>query len=1059
VGIRAVIGASPTASLLVQPDLTQWTAGTPVRVVVRAVDAFGNPVTTDNAVVTMSSTGAVTWSPASGALAAGVFTTFARDTVAQSVASIQAVRAGGGSGTAGPVTVVPAASSGAIAITASRTTLTADGRSTASVTLGPLRDAYGNTVLSGTLIEARSGAAALVGPDASPFDSLQLATGSDGRASLILVAPSVPGTDLLRAARGAASGSRTFTFDPLPSVTVAPGSLAPAVVVPGLPYAFSVSVTNSGTGTIQLGAGTVLSFGAGASAFTAPLTGPVSIPQSQTAGLAFTATAVPGTLVPGTYAPALRAVGVDGTGEPFDFYPSLAGTQVHAAGVSVAAVAASPSTVPLGYGDLSLVFDVVNPTALAASVDAAGLGTTAGAFTVNSVTPALPAMLPAGGTARLTLSVRVPSGGIGPGTVVGAQLTATASFGGSSVTGANAVPLSFTVESAARIVAVPASSSPARYLRARSFAPTLLVENTGAAAVTLARTQTRLVLEHPGGDVLSTGLRVATAVAGGDTSALAFDSLAVPATVARGSYGAKIILSGTESGQAFADTIPLAPDSVSVLEAPALAVTAALQPAVVSAGQTRPLRVVLENGGDVDFAVEASTTLRLGSPVATTLTVTAAAVAPAGGSVNLDFAGFPLGSPASSGLAAATLEARGREDGIYREQAVAAGTLDARTPSSLAMVAGSVTPDTVRAGETHDLTLTVRNAGGSPFVVDPVSTRLEVTDGVERVVATGSGAPFSLDPSSQAVLTFPSTSFPAALASQLYPVSLFLHGTEWGHADSVSVASSGPEIVVIEEATAIQVRAFDVGAPPQVAAGAAGVRLWGVELTPLVPAGSATAARLHALRLRVIADGSEAPSAVANVASITLRDRGGAILAQSPGGVPNPLRLDLVPPLALSSGAESVFVEVALSPAPTAHSVSLRIAVEPDVVVLDDLTGTQVRIRGGGGLAFAPLVSPALTLFDRAHGYPNPFRAGREAVQLSYVLPGDASVRISIYTLLGGLVRELSLPAGVPGGARGLNEVPWDGRNGSGELVHPGVYVAEIQGGGASERIKVGVLR
>jgi len=237
------------------------------------------------------------------------------------------------------------------------------------------------------------------------------------------------------------------------------------------------------------------------------------------------------------------------------------------------------------------------------------------------------------------------------------------------------------------------------------------------------------------------------------------------------------------------------------------------------------------------------------------------------------------------------------------------------------------------------------------------------------------------------------------------------------------------------------------------------VSLWGVELTPLVPTGSATSARLHALRLRVIADGSEAPSAVANVASITLRDRVGTLLAQSPGGVPNPVRLDLVPPLALSSRSESLWVEVSLSTAPSAHSVSLRIAVEPDVIVLDDLTGSQVPIRSGGGLAFAALVSPAVTLFDRAHGYPNPFRAGREAVQLSYVLPGDASVRIAIYTLLGGLVRELSLPAGANGGSRGLNEVPWDGRNGSGELVRPGVYVAEIQGGGASERIKVGVLR
>jgi hypothetical protein len=35
-----------------------------------------------------------------------------------------------------------------------------------------------------------------------------------------------------------------------------------------------------------------------------------------------------------------------------------------------------------------------------------------------------------------------------------------------------------------------------------------------------------------------------------------------------------------------------------------LTVTAALVPATVSAGQTRPVRVVLENTGDVDFAVE-----------------------------------------------------------------------------------------------------------------------------------------------------------------------------------------------------------------------------------------------------------------------------------------------------------------------------------------------------------------------------------------------------------------------------------------------------------------------
>jgi hypothetical protein len=127
--------------------------------------------------------------------------------------------------------------------------------------------------------------------------------------------------------------------------------------------------------------------------------------------------------------------------------------------------------------------------------------------------------------------------------------------------------------------------------------------------------------------------------------------------------------------------------------------------------------------------------------------------------------------------------------------------------------------------------------------------------------------------------------------------------------------------------------------------------------------------------------------------------------------------------------------------------------------VIDNLAGTPVPVVAGGGLAFAPITSPTITLFAKAHGYPNPFRAGREAVFLSYVLPQDGAVTVSIYTLLGDLVREIPLPAGAVGGTRGLNEVPWDGRNGRGELVRPGLYVARIEGSGASERIKVGVLR
>lgn len=1060
VGIRATVGAAATTVLQLIPDSLGWVAGDPVRVRVRAIDSFGNPVPADTATVVMRASGATAWSPAFGPMTAGEFITFARDTLAEALPSIDADRVGGGTGSAGPVTVRPAPPSGAIAIAAARDTLTADGRSSVTVTLGPVRDAFGNVVPAGTLVLTSASSATLLAPDASPLPGLDLATAADGRASLVLIAPQTPGADTLRASSraGSASGFRAFVYEAPPSLAYAAGSIAPIVVVPGSAYGFQLAVRNTGSGTVQIGGGTSISFGVGASAYAAALASPLALGPGQTDTLRFASATVSATLTPGTYAPALRTIGVDGTGEPFDFYLSLAGAQIHVAGISVAAVSAAPSPVPLGHADLTLVFDVANSTALAGTVEGATVAYSVGAFTTNSVTPTIPAGLAAGGTTRLSISVRVPTTGIPAGTIVDARLTATASFAGSSVAALNAAPLQFQVVSAAQIAAVPGGSLPSRYLRARTFGPTTRVANTGSAAVTLARTATRLVLEHPGGDLLSTGLAAATAIAGGDSASLAFDSLAVPATVARGRYGARLVLSGTEAGLAFADTIPLDPDSVSVLDPPILSVVGPLSPDTVSAGQSRPIRVMLSNSGDVAFDIDPATTLRLGAPLSTDLTLGVALSLGPAASVSLDFPGAPLGSPFSPGTAAATLEARGTEDGRLRTETLAAGTLEGRPPSALAFVAGSTLPDTVRAGQTYDLTLTVQNNGGSAFTIDPATSRLVVSDGVEQAMGLGAGAPIALGPGGQTALSFPGVAFPAALASQPYPVALALQGSEWGLADSASVVSPPSEMFVIEPAAGVQVRSLDAGAPIQVAAGAT-ARTWALEVTPIVPPGGVTSAHLTNVRLTVLADGSGAGAPSAVLASVALRDPAGTLLAQTAAAAGNPVTLTLSSPLALTSGAESLYVEVSVSGAATSREVALRLATAPDLVVLDDLTGLQVPVFAGGGLAFVPLDSPTLTLFDKAHGYPNPFRAGREAVLLSYLLPQDAAVRVTIYTLLGDLVREIGLQAGGAGGARGLNEVAWDGRNGKGELVRPGLYVARIEGAGASEQIKVGVLR
>jgi hypothetical protein len=57
-GIRAVTSPGPTAALRVTPAAVSWTAGQPESVRVEAIDAFGNLVTSDAAVVTMRAAGA-----------------------------------------------------------------------------------------------------------------------------------------------------------------------------------------------------------------------------------------------------------------------------------------------------------------------------------------------------------------------------------------------------------------------------------------------------------------------------------------------------------------------------------------------------------------------------------------------------------------------------------------------------------------------------------------------------------------------------------------------------------------------------------------------------------------------------------------------------------------------------------------------------------------------------------------------------------------------------------------------------------------------------------------
>ncbi|MAT38348.1 MAG: hypothetical protein CL946_01955 [Ectothiorhodospiraceae bacterium] len=90
-------------------------------------------------------------------------------------------------------------------------------------------------------------------------------------------------------------------------------------------------------------------------------------------------------------------------------------------------------------------------------------------------------------------------------------------------------------------------------------------------------------------------------------------------------------------------------------------------------------------------------------------------------------------------------------------------------------------------------------------------------------------------------------------------------------------------------------------------------------------------------------------------------------------------------------------------------------------------------------------VARALTL---AQNYPNPFSLSeRNSTAISYSIPKNARASLKIYNLLGKEVRTLFQENRLSG----LYTTIWDGRNQSGNLVPPGIYVYKLTAGNQTQ--------
>lgn len=83
-------------------------------------------------------------------------------------------------------------------------------------------------------------------------------------------------------------------------------------------------------------------------------------------------------------------------------------------------------------------------------------------------------------------------------------------------------------------------------------------------------------------------------------------------------------------------------------------------------------------------------------------------------------------------------------------------------------------------------------------------------------------------------------------------------------------------------------------------------------------------------------------------------------------------------------------------------------------------------------------------VISQVSNYPNPFDSRTQKTTITYILNQDADVTITIYDLLGHLVKTVECPKGTEGGKIFTNRIEWDGKNDIGDEVARGGYICRI---------------
>ncbi len=261
------------------------------------------------------------------------------------------------------------------------------------------------------------------------------------------------------------------------------------------------------------------------------------------------------------------------------------------------------------------------------------------------------------------------------------------------------------------------------------------------------------------------------------------------------------------------------PTTWQVVEAAALqGVAGGLTPDGASRGQTVPVAVWVENTGGAGLILEApSTVLDFGGVFETAL-VSEAYVGP-GATLLLEMQPVTVPAGQAPGRLPVALRAVGTEQGApYLVAVPLPDSLHVTEPAALAVVQGSLAPQTVSVGQRHPWVLEVANAGGAAVQVEAAS----VLDFGSGALQAQVSAPVVIAPQAQVAVGFDSLSVSNALGAGQHLVVFKAELTEHGVTSLVEVPVADPLNVTTPAALSWPAAALQ---PQRVTQGQAGVDL------------------------------------------------------------------------------------------------------------------------------------------------------------------------------------------------------------------------------------------